>query len=191
MSAKMIIIDDHTGDEISGPISPTQASITLARDEHSLTWQNVNMTDDTWDELIKLVRDYLPNIEPTGLESGLADAGSPAASTADDARQAQELADADERARTQAIKRADDDAQRAQEQALAVRHADNVASAGSPQTQAQRKARSKATRAWWYALDARTLKALALPTPNRSVTLGKLPPAVVAAYDLSTETVGS
>jgi hypothetical protein len=201
MSQKLITIDDHTGDTINERAEATRGAVILARNDHSLTWPNVNMTDESWDGLIKLIRDYLPEAEPTAMESGTDDLEGPtladeqsaeadelraarAAELIDRARAARETRELEtpearaERHQALEVKRADDEAQRAAEQALTGPTPGNM-------TQAQRKARSAAIRAWYYALDAQALKALQLKTPNRSVTLGKLSPAVVAAYEAS------
>jgi hypothetical protein len=188
MSTKLITIDDHTGDEITTNPDASRASVTLSRNDHSLTWLNLNMTDDSWDGLIKLVRDFLPTVEPAGVESGLDDSDQPtaadeASAAADEARAQQTAALAD---RAQQAREARELADAEPAPATATDSLGRTRLVDPDHmTQAQRKERSRAIRAWYYSLDAKTLKALNLKTPNRSVTLGKLSPAVVAAYDAS------
>ena len=71
--------------------------------------------------------------------------------------------------------------QQAERQAVAVL----VAAEKLATTPEPAKRDGKAVRAWWYALDSATIKALALPVPDRSRNIGKLPVAVYDAYDAS------
>ena len=185
MSQRLVTTDDHTGDEIVTRIDDQRASLTLARNDHSITWPDMHLNDESWDGLIKLIRDYLPTVQTVS---------SPDLDEADGPDAADEASAAADELRAQATAQALDDeaeqAQQAQAQALAVQRvqaqqATNESAPSGTMTQAQQKALSASRRAWWYALDAKTLKALNLKTPDRSVTRGKLPPAVVAAYDAS------
>lgn len=187
MSQRLVTTDDHTGDEITTNLPESRASVTLARNDHSLTWPDIHMTDESWDGLIKLVRDYFPGVEPTGVEAGLDDDGPTAAdeasAAADEARAVQQAQTLDAATVSSAGTAKVASAERLAAQLAALPPAPTRDPA--TMTQAARKARSAAMRAWWYALDAQSIKALGLKTPNRAVTRGKLPPAVVDAYEAS------
>lgn len=155
MSQRIVIIDDHSNAEIEiAEGHKTRASITLTRvgQEHSISWDDLNLTDESWDLLIKTIREFCPNAQPN----------------------ADEL-----------------DASADAEQASASHFMDAVlqpeASQPAPATPTPVavKRDGKAVRAWWYALDSATIKALALPMPDRSRNIGKLPVAVYDAYDAS------
>lgn len=182
MSQKLITIDDHTGDVITDQPAATRGAVILARNDHSLTWPDVNMTDESWDGLIKLIRDYLPDAEPEATEGGTDDADVPKKLSEHTLSDYVAQRDA-ERATTTAPNAPWHDAPQGGNKTSDTQL--ETRSATGEMTQAQRKARSAAIRAWYYALDAASLKALGLKTPDRSVTLGKLSPAVVAAYEQS------
>ena len=151
MSQRIVIIDDHSKAEIEiEQASKTRASITLSRtgQEDSLSWvswRDLNLTDESWDLLIKTIREFCPDAQPdaSALE---ADAEQASASHSMDAVMLPET---------------------------------------SQPAPAPVKRDSKAIRAWYYALDAKALSALALPTPDRSRNIGKLPAAVYDAYERS------
>jgi hypothetical protein len=211
MSQRIVTTDDHTGDEIVSEIDHSQARVGLIRDGQGYSWRNIHLSDASWNELVKIIDEFLPGITATEIDAN----GDPRELDRGEPSEADERSAAEDEARAALIARAADaqqtraeaeqaqyEAQQGRAQAEAMQRAPGAPwvdaeqgtdktsntqlqtrAANGEMTQAQRKARSKTIRAWWYALDAKTLRALDLKTPNRSVTLGKLPPAVVAAYD--------
>ena len=154
MSQRIVIIDDHSNAEIEiAEGHKTRASITLTRvgQEHSISWDDLNLTDDSWDLLIKTIREFCPNAQPNADEL-------------DASADAEQVTTSNERIQ-------------------AMEHASQPAPATPTPVAVKRD--GKAVRAWWYALDSATIKALALPMPDRSRNIGKLPVAVYDAYDAS------
>ena len=154
MSRRTLITDDHDNSEIEiASAEMTRSRIILDRtgQEHSLRWEDINLTDENFDLLIKMIREFCPNAQPTSPEL---DSITPAAG---------------------------DQAALADQAATPAAPKPVAASTAAPAG----KRDGKAIRAWWYALDAASLKALSLPTPDRSKNIGKLPAAVYTAYETS------
>lgn len=177
MSQRLVTTDDHTGAEILSDIVQTGASVTLMRNGQTVTWDGINLTDDSWQELKDMLVAWLPGATATedgGQQANEAEPTQPAAAPAL-AERAQDAAEA--RAAEQTPAPAPAAAPAAASNGYA-----RPAPTGGKLTQAAQKARSKAMRQWWYQLDSQSLKALGLPTPDRSKQVGKLPALVSERY---------
>ena len=174
MSKRLIIVDDHTmsviGDEDA---ITTGLSITFQRGQESITaWDGLNLSDESFTQLVKLVSEFVDS-EPVA--------------QADTAEQVTHSRPA-EFAKINALIAAENDGTvRKVPASTPVLNADGQPIAVKPVAASTAtpagKRDGKAVRAWWYALDAKVLSALSLPTPDRSRNIGKLPVAVYDAYD--------
>jgi hypothetical protein len=160
MSQRSFTIDDHSGDIISQDIEATRTGVELARNGHVITWSDVNLSQDAWDQLIKLVTDFMPEVTP-----------------------------ADNQADQDPDQLAPSVAERAELPLGAIVTPPEPvavpapkAAPAAPLTQAEQRARSKAVRTWWYALTDDSCEALGLKVPNRKTQIGKLPENVLEAY---------
>jgi len=59
---RLVTTDDHSGTEIMDQIETTQASVSVSRNGQGVVWPGLNLTDESWEGLIKLIRDYLPDV---------------------------------------------------------------------------------------------------------------------------------
>jgi cell wall-associated NlpC family hydrolase len=174
MSKKTIVIDDHAGT----PIDETQAeatrtTITLSRNGQTgqdVTWSGLNLTEESFGELLKLVMEFCPDAEPYN------------AADAATQRVAQMRADADAAATAQTPTPAAE-AAAAPPAAASVPAAKVPAakSASAPLSQGEARKRSAAVRSWWQSLTPAALKALGLPEAKSGP--GRMPPAVTDAYN--------
>lgn len=182
------IIDDHSNVVIPAEqAAETLACIVLNRNgqEHSLIWRDLNLTDESWDKLIKTLREFCPNVAPVGSEHQADEC--PECHVHEGERH-EDWCSATDEPKTDELPlqpvrspawQAAVDATPANIKASAAKAAAPAAVNGSAKRQD-----SKQVRAWWYALKAAELKALNLPTPkDRNVFAGKMPVAVYAAYD--------
>lgn len=163
MSQRILITDDHDQSEIDLTDGhKTLTHITLARpgQGHLISWDNLNLSDASWDKLIKTIREFCPNAEPVTATDEIG----------------RDLAIAAELAAPAA-------GDQAAPAAPAIPAATPVAPKPVAASTAAPAGNAKLVRAWWYALDAASLKALGLPTPDRSRNIGKLPALVNDAYD--------
>jgi hypothetical protein len=61
MSTRQVTTDDHTGAEIVEGIDQTRANVSISRNGQTQSWQDVNLTDESWDELVKILTDFFPH----------------------------------------------------------------------------------------------------------------------------------
>jgi hypothetical protein len=179
VSQRLVTTDDHTGAEILSGITESGTSVSISRNGQTVTWEGVNLTDESWGQLTALLNEYLPGITPSGQEPITPEpTPEPQAPTAE-AELAATKARA-ERLITEAATQREDTTAARQAQ-TAQRHGGRAN--GKPATQAEARAHSKAARAWWYGLGQGDLNKLGLPTPrNRQSFIGKLPQAVTDVY---------
>jgi hypothetical protein len=164
MSTRQVTTDDHTGAEIMEGIDQTRAQVSVSRNGQTQSWLDVNLTQESWDELVKILTDFFPH---TPADEGQADQGQ--------ADQGETPEQRDARHQAKAVRDADLAAQLVAERRV------TPAASSAP---TGRRSDSAEIRAWWYALSAADLKRLGLPTPkNRSTTVGKLPANVYTIYD--------
>jgi hypothetical protein len=174
MSRKTIVIDDHAGTPIDeAQAEATRTTITLSRNGQTgqdVTWSGLNLTEESFGELLKLVMEFCPDAEPYN------------AADAATQRVAQMRADADAADATPYTGQDHADmSEAAPEPTQTLKTPAAKATAASvPLSQAEQRRRSAAVRAWWQGLTPDVLKALDLPTPKSGP--GKMPVAVTEAY---------
>jgi hypothetical protein len=175
---RLVTTDDHSGTEIMDGIESSQASVSISRNGKGLVWPGLNLTDETWEGLTKLIRDYLPNVEPITSETR------------------EEDSQADKRYLT-APKGSERTAEPSEPAIPGKLHAAGANQLGrelvtssrvpsprsAPTGELTGKDYSRAVRAWWYGLSDESIKALGLKVPNRTVNFGKMPQAVYDAYE--------
>lgn len=197
MSQRLLTTDDHSGAEIVSDTDATQASISITRNGVALSWDGLNLTDESWGALTDLLTQFLPGITPSGQgsENGSAPSGQePNVHSEDCGLQGSGLnksctchVGANKRAAQALI----DEAAANREQALATRQASKPRQprqGTQAATQAAQRERSKSIRAWWYNLPQGELNKLGLPTPkDRTVQIGKMPVVVTDVYAQTVE----
>jgi hypothetical protein len=160
MSQRLVTTDDHSRAEIVDGTDTTRANVVISRNGQCVTWQGLNLTDESWQALVGVLTDFLPGAQPTS--------GEDESPTNPEGPNQPETADQITPAPAPVPEPASGTA------------AATPASSGP----VGRRSDSAQIRAWWYALSAADLKRLGLPTPkNRSVQVGKLPAALYDVYD--------
>ena len=155
MSQRLVTTDDHSKAEIVDGTDTTRANVVISRNGQCVTWQGLNLTDESWSALVKTLTEFLPGAEPTTGQDETPNPEGP--------NQPELPADPTP---------------------APVAASGTAAATPASSGPVGRRDDSKQIRAWWYALSAADLKRLGLPTPkNRSVQVGKLPAALYDVYD--------